>query len=133
MEALRSSGRGLSVSGSGVARSRQRVEIEPVFGRAPGADGLHDAASGDVPVPVPDLDVDLAGVGPGGEQHWRLLATAFPAVRRRGDAKRARLGVRCGGVMARRRHGRWSLPRGSRLLIVHVMSQWADQNIEQMF
>jgi hypothetical protein len=80
MEALRSSERGLSASGSGVAWSRQRVEIEPVLGGAAGADRLHDATSGDVPVSVADLDVDLAGVGPRCQQYGGLLATALPAV-----------------------------------------------------
>jgi hypothetical protein len=68
-----------------------------------------------VPVAVADLDIDLAGVGPGSEQHGRLLATALPAVRRRGDAKRAgRPMWRCDGSAMS-----WSVVPSPRIAAAH--------------
>ncbi len=69
----------------------QSPDIEDVFGGALGADRLHLAEPEHMPVPVPNLDVDLATRIVGRQQHGRLLARAFPPVRRWRGANRAAL------------------------------------------
>src|SRR5680860_850265 len=88
----------LSVLRSG-ERAGERVQVEPVFGGAARADGLHGAKPGEVPVAIANLDVELAVLGPGGKQHRRLLAATFPAVGWRGDTDHAGLGFRCGWMV----------------------------------